>query len=359
MREIKRWGWAASLAVVTALGLAGCGGGSDGNQNNRATYTSLVTFGDSLSDVGTYKVGGVAVLGGGRYTINSAIDKNWTELLAAQLNLAAPCAAQTGLDGDPLYGFSVPIENHAECLNYAQGGSRVTNPVGPGNKNLAPDPSAVLGQLTVPVSTQIASHLAKVGGQFSGRELVTIMAGGNDVFMNLAMVGNGFIQPPTAVQNMGVAGVELATYIKTQILGKGATRVVALNIPDIKNTPFGLSSSDSQKEFIDLLVTTFNTQLAENLRGTPGVVLVDAYAGSRDEVTRPRLYGLSNVTSTACNLTQPSPNALGSSLVCNNNNVNPGDVSTYLFADSVHPTPYGYKLMSQLVIKELVLAGWL
>ena len=36
-----------------------------------------------------------------------------------------------------------------------------------------------------------------------------------------------------------------------------------------------------------------------------------------------------------------------------------GDKSRFAFADSVHPTPYGHKLMAQLMSKELTLAGWL
>jgi phospholipase/lecithinase/hemolysin len=54
----------------------------------------------------------------------------------------------------------------------------------------------------------------------------------------------------------------------------------------------------------------------------------------------------------------PSKNALGTSLVCNSSNVVAGDVSKYLFADSVHLTPYGQQLIAQLVAKELVLAKW-
>jgi phospholipase/lecithinase/hemolysin len=54
----------------------------------------------------------------------------------------------------------------------------------------------------------------------------------------------------------------------------------------------------------------------------------------------------------------PQVNPLNSSLVCNASNVVAGDVSRYLFADTVHPTPYGYQLMSQLVLKEMVLAKW-
>ncbi len=353
MRQFKRYG----LAALLVWGLVGCGGSSDGNQQLKVSYSSLVTFGDSLSDVGTYNVDKITALGGGKYTVNSSSSKNWTELLATQMGLPAPCAAQTGLDGSY---FNAPVVNHSECLNYAQGGARVTFPVGPGNK-LIPDSSA-LGQLTVPVVTQISNHLTKVGGAFTGKELVTVMAGGNDVFMNLGAVGASAITPAAAVTAMGVAGAEMAGYIKALIVGKGAKYVAVLNVPDIKNTPFGQKQTTATQGLIDMMVTTFNEQLKAGLQGTSGVVLIDAYAASKDEVLNPAQYSLSNITGTACKLHEPNPdpqvNPLNSSLVCSAANVNVGDVSHYLFADSVHPTPYGYQLMAQLVSKELVLAKW-
>ena len=65
MRQLK---W-VGVAFGTALLLAACGGG-DSNQTPVVKFTSMVSFGDSLSDVGTYKVGTVAALGGGMYTVN-------------------------------------------------------------------------------------------------------------------------------------------------------------------------------------------------------------------------------------------------------------------------------------------------
>lgn len=181
MRQYK-----LALSLLTAAILTACGGGGGGgDQTLKVKFSSQVSFGDSLSDVGTYAVGGVAALKGGKFTVNGAIDsvqtgKNWTELMAAQLGLPAPCPAQTGLDGNAALGFSVPVVNKAECTSYAQGGARVTNPVGPGHKLTG----SALGQLTVPVATQIANHLAKVGS-FKGDEVVFVMAGGNDALMNL------------------------------------------------------------------------------------------------------------------------------------------------------------------------------
>ena len=48
-----------------------------------------------------------------------------------------------------------------------------------------------------------------------------------------------------------------------------------------------------------------------------------------------------------------------SSLVCTASTVISGDVSHYQFADTVHPTPYGYQLLAQYVTQQLALAGWL
>lgn len=184
-----------ALAVLAAAVLAGCGGASGGDQTLKVKYTAQVSFGDSLSDVGSYAVGTVLAKGGGKFTINGdntkinpeLTGKNWTEHLAAQFGLAAPCAAETGLEGNALKGLAVPRVKHAGCYGYAMGGSRVTNPVGPNNKLTGSE----LGALTVPVVTQIANHLAVSGGKFSGTEAVFVMAGGNDVLYQLGALQAG------------------------------------------------------------------------------------------------------------------------------------------------------------------------
>jgi phospholipase/lecithinase/hemolysin len=185
------------LALFLAATLAACGGNgsSGGDQTPKQQFSAQVSFGDSLTDVGTDAVGAVAAAGGGKFTINgnntakdpALTGKIWVELMAAQFGLPAPCAAQTGLDGDAALGFLVPVVNHAGCFAYAQGGARVTEPVGPRNK-LTGSP---LGQLTVPVKTQIANHLALSGGKFKGDEVVFVTAGGNDAIFLLGELSAG------------------------------------------------------------------------------------------------------------------------------------------------------------------------
>ena len=366
MRSMKLLG----LTLTAALVLTACGGSDD----SAVQFSKMVSFGDSLSDVGTYKVGTVALLGGGTYSINSGTpspNQNWTQLLAARAGLPAPCAAQTGLDGDPTKGFYEAVKNIPGCFNYAQGGARVTNPVGMGNKLLG-GANATLGQLTVPVVTQIQNHLAAVGGQFSGTELVTVLAGANDLFINLggitaaatAYVTGGMSPTDAKVKAateaataMGVAGAELAGYVKALLIGKGAQHVVVVNVPDVSKTPFGMAQDAATQDLINKLVSAFNIQLETALTDVPGVVIDDAYNGLRTMVTTPASFGLSNVTTPACDLSAAT-NPLGSSLVCTTSNLIVGDTSHYLFSDTVHPSAYGYQLIAQQVGRRLELANW-
>ncbi|CAN5417944.1 SGNH/GDSL hydrolase family protein [soil metagenome] len=411
-----------SIILVFATVLAGCGGSDAGDQSPKIKFSSQVTFGDSLSDVGTYAVGGIAAAGGGKYTINDVgsdgknKSKNWTELIAAQLGLPAPCAAQTGLDGDAALGFSVPVVKYPACTGYAQGGSRVTNPVGPRNKLLGAAGGGSLGQLTVPVVTQIQNHLAANGGKFKGDEIVFVMAGGNDLLMQVgalqsgataaataavtaavpgqiaqniqkgtcvpadaqasncvaaavaaltptvgAAAANTYVQTnaPAAVTAMGVAGAELAGYVKTLILGNGAKYVTVVNLPDASTTPDALRNDAATVGLIATLASTFNSQLKAGLGESANLLYVDAFAINRDWVSNPVQYGLTNVKDTACDLT-PAKNPLAFSLICNKSNLTPGVVDNYLFADGGgHVTPYGYTLLARAVSKDMIAKGWL
>ena len=455
-----------ALAVLAAAVLAGCGGASGGDQTLKVKYTAQVSFGDSLSDVGSYAVGTVLAKGGGKFTINGdntkinpeLTGKNWTEHLAAQFSLAAPCAAETGLEGNALKGLAVPRVKHAGCYGYAMGGSRVTNPVGPNNKLTGSE----LGALTVPVVTQIANHLAVSGGKFSGTEAVFVMAGGNDVLYQLGVLQAGATeagraagaaagaqafatnltmalaagatnpttaaaaigaaiktasaapgatsttivgaavqaamiagnanaqtqapalaakaqadatvtgnaagakagadyaaaQRPILVAAMKLAGAELVTLVKDQIIAKGANYVIVNNLPDVAGTPSGLSKDANTKALINEMVSTFNGELSGGLNGNAKVLLVDVFKVSNDQGSNPGPYGLTNVSETACDLNAPG-NILGSSLVCNGTNLKAGDVSHYSYADDVHPTPFNNLLLARYVAKDMVVRGWL
>ncbi|CAN7186045.1 SGNH/GDSL hydrolase family protein [Massilia sp. LjRoot122] len=456
MRQTK-----LALALLTAAVLAACGGTSPGggDQTQKLKFTQQVSFGDSLSDVGTYAVGAVKTAGGGKFTINGdGTAKNpelngkiWVDFLAAELRLPAPCAAQTGLEGDAARGFSVPISNNLNCFNYAQGGSRVTNPIGPGNKATG----SPIGEMTVPLVTQVANHLSRNGNKFSGTELVTLLSGGNDVLMALstlqasataagsaagaqafgtsltmqlaagatnpqtaaqaigaaiaaesaragsstqtivaAAVGAAARQPgnaavaqasvygpmvtkatadataagnkagadylsangPKLVQDLGAAGAQMAALVKNEVVGKGAKYVVVANLPDVASTPAAKSKSAEVQQLTAAMVNAFNAQLKAGLGAEdPRILYVDLYTVSNDQVKNPAPYGLTNTSTPAC-----GPNALGTtSLICTNSNTVAGDVSRYMFADDIHPTPFENNLVARYVLKDMAVKGWL
>lgn len=354
-----------AIALATAGLLAGCGGSDDPPAAEKITYGKLVTFGDSLSDVGTYATPGlVGATGGGKYTVNAPGVLNWTERVATAANVPALCAAQTGLNSvGPFAGFAAPVTNHPGCTSYAQGGARVTNPIGPGNVATLPGAtSGALGQLTVPVITQIQNHLAAAGGSFSGTDLVTVFAGGNDLFIQVATLratvaagGNATAAGQAAVTAMGQAGGELAAYVKSLIVGKGAKRVVVVAFPDASVTPEALPADQATRDLLQLMSFTFNAQLQYGLQGVPEVLYVDMYTAIQGFVANPGAYGLSNVTSAACN-----PALAPAAVLCSTATTISGDVSKYLWADSSgHGTPYGYELFAKVVIDALTAKGWL
>lgn len=452
-----------ALALLTAAVLSACGGNgsSGGDQSLKNKYSAQVSFGDSLSDIGTYAVGTVKALGGGKFGINGDLTsvnpaltgKNWTELMAAQLGLPAPCPAVTGLTGDATKGFAVAVTAHAGCYGYAEGGARVSNPVGPGNKLTG----SSLGALTVPVATQVQNHLSISGGKFKGDELVLVMAGANDLFMQLAglsaaataagtaagnttfgntlvgllaagatnpqsaaqaiglalqtesarpghtdtsvvqaAVGAAAVQPgnsavasasvygpmvakaqtaaatagakagadyaaangPKLVAAMAATGTELAALVETRIVGNGANYVVVNNMPDIGTTPMGRSFDAGTLALVNSMVKAFNDALSAGVAADAKVLYVDTYAASHDQATNPGPYGLTNVTTPACDLSA-ARNPLTSSLGCNGANLVAGDVSHYSFADDVHPTPFVQLLLARYVSKYMVQKGWL
>ncbi|MEN9868253.1 MAG: hypothetical protein RL748_3843, partial [Pseudomonadota bacterium] len=107
------------------------------------------------------------------------------------------------------------------------------------------------------------------------------------------------------------------------------------------------------------MVNTFNTQLRNAVAGEPKILYADAYTANIDQINNPALHGLSDVKLRACDLSA-AKNPLMSSLGCNAGNLVTGtDVGHFLFADGVHPTPFGHLLLARFVSKEMIIKGWL
>jgi phospholipase/lecithinase/hemolysin len=399
MTNIRSWG---PLALASLL-LVACGGGGDdpvipgsggpsGAPTTRGTFTAVVSFGDSLSDVGAYAPAtsltgnGAAPYFGGKFTTNSATAKVWVENLATSLGLLVT-PAEVGFNGVSVKcpaAASAPLAG--TCTGYGQGGARVTSPNGIGR-----NATTGAGALTVPMVTQIANHHTRFGN-FKSSDLILVFGGNNDVLTQFSIFAGTATQVQTqaaagqittaqanaalfeaqtiAYVAMQTAATELAGYVKSEILAKGGTYVAVMNLPDISQTPFGGTLPASVKPVLAGLVNEFNLWLRTGLTNQP-VLWVDTNAYFKAVTASPATYGFVNNTVPACDaakIAAITSNAVtdGSSLFCNStvgapyNGMRTGaDATTWAFADGVHPTTGGHVALNTEVRRVLTAAGWL
>ena len=169
---------------------------------------------------------------------------------------------------------------------------------------------------------------------------------------------------------MKKAALELSALVRDQILAKGAKYVAVWNLPDSGLTPYGLSIGAQGQATLGVMVDTFNLWLREGLTGLP-VRVVDANAGFKDVWNNPARYGITQNQIPACDATKIAAVTGGvitdgSSLFCNAtagvpfNTLRDGaDVNTWQFADGVHPTTGGHKLIADDALKALRSFGWI
>jgi outer membrane lipase/esterase len=393
--------WAVSAAL-----LAACGGGDPdvpgtgvpaGAPTTKGTFTAIVSFGDSLSDVGSYAPAtslagnGTPPFFGGKFTTNETsngtpdanpLGKIWVEDVAADLGIAVT-PAEVGFAGSSVKCPAAANAAFAStCTGYGQGGSRVTDPNGIGHAG---------GALTVPVVTQIANHLARFGS-FKASDLIFVYAGSNDVFTQFGTFAATAAQIQTqqaagaisadeanlqlfaaqtaALAAMKQAAQELAIDIRTQILANGGKYVAVMTLSDIADTPFGNSLPADARLVLTALSLNFNIWLTDGLAGQP-VQVIDTFVLFKNAYQNPAKFGFVNNTTPACDVAKiqavtGGQVTDGSSLFCNatpgapyNGLTTGADVTTWQFADSVHPTTGGHKVIASAFEGQLQAFGWI
>jgi len=344
-----------------------------------------VSFGDSLSDVGTYSPVITASFGGGRFTTNPG--EVWTQKIAEYY-------------GDTLTpafvgGFGKALVANGG-LGYAQGGSDVSRTDGNG---YAPNNQAAT---TWPVTKQVQQYLTD-HGSFNSNQLVLINGGANDILQNLSTMLTSIstqvaqLTDPTlapavvqsvALSTVGPMAQTLAVQIGT-ILKSGATHVVVMDVPDIGKTPLAASlaaqlNSTQVPALISGIVATYNGVLQQALAAgglTNKVIYVQTSDWLTPLLSNPSAQGFSNTTGTACNITQMAANAtayatanpsvlvggmtaaqygqqFASSLFCSPNTLTvAGADQSYVFADTIHPTTHAHAAFATLVEGRIAATG--
>lgn len=367
-----------AIASAAFVLLAACGGGGDNNNNASSTppggvKLQVVSFGDSLSDVGTYAPAIQGNFGGGRFTTNPG--EIWTQKVAEYYGDTLTAAN--------LGGFGQPLVATAG-LGYAQGGSRVGTQ--PGIGYASPPLPSYAQATTVPVTDQVNQYIAQ-HGSFNANQLVLINGGANDIFYwatvlqkTAAAVQAGTLQPSAlaAAQTQATAGMTLAAQqfvgAVQLILSKGAAHVVVSDVPDLKVTPEGIQGGPTAQGLFDSLTVPYNNALKQYLGNVPQVIYVSAYTWLDQSVASYQSLGFTvSNTDTGCALgkmeaaattyAQQNPSVLapgqsaadfgssfGSSLFCSPQTYTvAGADQTYMFADSVHPSTHLHALFAQTV----------
>ena len=295
-------------------------------------FDDLYIIGDSLSDAGTYSQSIIAAGMGALPVINYKFLTNAPD--GSSLTYGEVLGQSLGLDLGPNVYSAVPLAGQdAVQLGgtiYAEGGSRVTDPTGIGF-------NPAQGVTTRPLSEQVDRLLAD-RPSFGDNDLVILWGGANDVFAQAGAVDNGLIGPQDAAANMAQAATELVGLVD-RVKAAGAESVIVVTIPDIGETPFGLSLGPQGAAFQTSLANTFNATLLASI-GDKAVV-VDAGKLLTAVQNDPVRYGF-----TAPNAATV-PACPGSAISCVQGiNASP-DSEDRVFADGVHPTTSAHQIFGQ------------
>jgi outer membrane lipase/esterase len=283
---------AAALASATALSMSA---------SAQAQYSGIITFGDSLSDGGTY---------GAKFLNNPG--SVWIEILAARMGLKLTPWTQGG-------------------TNFAQGGQRVSQSPG-----ITPT-----GAPERPVSAQITQYLTASGGTVAAGSLVTMWAGANDIFVNLEAASKGLISSADVQANIQKAATDFVGQV-ARLQKAGAGTIIVVNLPDIGTTPLGLNAGANQGTFT-ALSGLFNTIVNTGLGQIGGnVISINASGVLAEVIKNPSSFGFTNVTVPLCKT--------ASSITCTPADLrDPNGGKTWLFADSVHPTTGAHEVLANVV----------
>jgi len=269
-----------------------CGGARGGG------ITGIVSFGDSLSDVGNDYIasGGTEPPSPPYYQGHFSNGPIWLEYLAKDLGVPAP----------------TPYLSPAGGSDYAFGGAET----GPGYSNF-------MGYQIPNIDTQIGAYLSTHTP--SPTQLFTIWGGANDVLFGSSP------NPQTSAANIAEEITTLAN--------AGAKQFLIPNLPPLNLTPYALSSSTAVQAGLAQFTVGFNYYLGLELpllQQSLGVQIheMDVNSLFYAVVADPGKYGFTNVTD---------------ELLLAPTNVTTG----YLFWDEVHPTTQAGQILANLAVQSI------
>lgn len=298
MRSFLHWLGGMALAATVVSGA------------QAAAYSSLVVFGDSLSDsgnnarlaadAGATAIGNSQVITGNTYIPGlpyaSGVYSNgpvWTSQFAAAAGLSATPSLLGG-------------------TNYAYGGARVNT-------------DKVISGITIPgLTSQFDSFLGNLTGPSVDANSLFVLAGGGNTARDIAEAALGGTDPTQAIQAYALS---MATMVG-QLQALGAQHIVVWNVPNIGDTPAAIASGASAGA--SFLAGAMNNALDQALSMLP----------SQDGVQVFDIYGLTARAQASGNFTDVT-NACGNPLAACN-----ADLASALFWDGIHPTTVAHAMIA-------------
>jgi outer membrane lipase/esterase len=264
-------------------------------------YTSMVVFGDSLSDSGNNAL----VLGSG----GTAPSGN------TYVPSSAPYASGTYSNG-PVWATYAALAlgvtlspSLAGGTDYAYGGATTGGPGSP--------------SLLIQTNTFLTSHPVA-----SASALYVIAGGGNNARATLQTIAAaGGANAASTTQAAAIAYANNIGTIVDQLQLAGAQHIVVWDTPNIGLTPAVSANGAFISSLGTSIATSMNLALAARLSGEDGVSTFDIFGLGTAFAANPALFGFSNVTD-ACGAV---PNA---------------NCDLYEFWDGIHPTTAAHMIIA-------------
>jgi len=292
-------------ACASAALLAACGSSTT---ESAITPDRFIAFGDANSDVGQK---------GTRYTVNDGSVNNWTLQVTANY-------------GKPL----TPVS--AGGLSYAVGNARIKA-----------KPDATGDASTPTVTEQIDTFLAT--RSFTAGDLVIVGAGLSDVTAEGQAVITGAKTRDQMLTAVGQAGRDLAAQVR-RLVQAGATHVVVMGSYNLGRSPWAIATR--QEALLQDASSRFNEQLLVSIVDLGANVLyIDAALYLNLVTGTPAAYALGEAKVPACTSVDAGAGIGTGAGQVNSRLCTPGtivtgaDYNSYLFADRIHLTPVGHRLL--------------
>lgn len=288
-------------------------------------YTSIVVFGDSLSDTGN-----AANLSQAKYGIRiPGLFADYTDgRFTDGVSTVPGAATYTGVWVEQL---SALLPNHPPVLNslnggtdYAYGGAYTSQ----GTTDLVFTTNPITLDVNVDnVGLQITHYLA-THPVIDNKTLFVVWAGANDCLN------------ATSGQDIVNAAISQSTNIY-RLVAAGATQLIVPNLPPLGDIPL-INGNASNAALFNQISSYFNHSLANGISMVEGLLAsrhasiyqLDVYSLFNQAIAHPASYGFTNVTASA-----------------QQQAVNPDN---YLFWDGLHPTTHGHNILANTALQTLI-----